>query len=199
MSAASPNVQQRGDEDALLSPSVSHEDDGAKGGETPARDHDKSDHDAAGANSIGREQAKRSRWPWRRSNKEEQQAEGREEAGKKKRGKGEKRQGLFTYDWDNGERILWKASKRSRAEVVSQFGSRLLHGSYINVHTHRASRLAKNNYFSSTTKQQQMTASLATFSPVETGGTQTQLQCFKFRDLSTFCAVGPLKNTRCKN
>lgn len=39
-----------------------------------------------------------------------------EEDGKEKRGK---RKGLFTYDWDNGKKVKWLASKQSRAIVVS--------------------------------------------------------------------------------
>lgn len=39
-----------------------------------------------------------------------------EEDGKEKR---EKRKGLFTYDWDNGKKVKWLASKQSRAIVVS--------------------------------------------------------------------------------
>lgn len=33
--------------------------------------------------------------------------------------KGGKRKGLFTYDWDDGKRVKWLASKQSRAIVVS--------------------------------------------------------------------------------
>lgn len=123
MSAVSPNVQQHGDEEMLLSPAdVSHEDGGADGGETALRvEGGDSEHDAkVEENASWKEQeqdARSSRWPWRRSKKGEQ-LEKSEQADRG--GEGEDRHGLFTYDWDNGERILWKASKRSRVEVVSQ-------------------------------------------------------------------------------
>lgn len=114
MSAVS-QVQQQGDGEALLSPAVSHEGDG---------DCAESEHIAEGDTITEKgQQAKRSRWPWRRSKKEERQGNKQENSEQSEgRGEVETREGLFTYDWDSGERIIWKASKRSRTEVVSQFG-----------------------------------------------------------------------------
>lgn len=48
------------------------------------------------------------RWPWRRNNSSRRQ----------RAGEAEKKQ-LFTYDWDNGDRVVWSASKKSNVEVVS--------------------------------------------------------------------------------
>ncbi|CBJ28056.1 conserved unknown protein [Ectocarpus siliculosus] len=46
------------------------------------------------------------RWPWRRNSTSRRQ----------RVGEAEKKQ-LFTYDWDNGDRVVWSASKRSNVEV----------------------------------------------------------------------------------
>lgn len=129
-SAVSPEVQQQGEQDREAVPpsGLVHGGDGGDGPDA-AVENQQAEHGARGQNTsegIGKEQAKRSRWPWRRGKKEGQRDEGEgehAEAG----GEVEERGGLFTYDWDNGERIIWKASKRSRAEVVSRFGDRRLH------------------------------------------------------------------------
>ncbi|CAM9691610.1 unnamed protein product [Ectocarpus fasciculatus] len=70
--------------------------------------------DAAGAAAATREESENhdeqssGRWRWRR-NRRRQTAVGEEgQAGKKQ---------LFSYDWDNGERVVWSASKRSNVEV----------------------------------------------------------------------------------
>ena len=118
MSAVSPEVQQQGDQEALLSSGVSH--DGDEVVERRESENTAGGNDTSGA---GTEQARRSRWPWRRSKRE-----GEQEKGERREGRGEvaeegnvkQSEGMFTYDWDNGERIIWKASKRSRAEMVSQ-------------------------------------------------------------------------------
>lgn len=54
---------------------------------------------------------------------QESQAQEEEEISEKQgeRGAGEKTgRGLFTYDWENGKRVTWVASKRSQATVVSE-------------------------------------------------------------------------------
>lgn len=124
MSAMSPEVQQQGDHEALLSSGVSHDGDGADGA-AKTLDQRESERAAEGDTTSGKGRAKRSRWPWRKSNKDGQenseQAEGRGEV---------KKEGPFTYDWDNGERVIWRACKRSRAEVVSIVGvAALVYGS----------------------------------------------------------------------
>ncbi|CAB1096377.1 unnamed protein product [Ectocarpus sp. CCAP 1310/34] len=74
-------------------------------------------HDAkAGVEAVGtaaatREESEsndeqsRRRWPWRRNRSRRQRV-----------GEAEKKQ-LFTYDWDNGDRVVWSASKKSNVEV----------------------------------------------------------------------------------
>eukprot|EP00903_Cladosiphon_okamuranus_P011789 g11079.t2 len=132
MNAVSPKVEQQGDGEALLSSAISHEGDGD--GAEAALGHRESEDTAVVAEGVDtggekgqQHQAKRSRLPWRRTKKEEQHGN-QQESSEQAEGRGEantrKKEGLFTYDWDNGERIVWKASKRSRAEVEE--GSRKL-------------------------------------------------------------------------
>lgn len=108
MSSVSPKLQQQddGDEGKLLS-SDAIDESGGGGGEAVAVGAAGLPSSRVGDDSI-QEQAERSKWSW----------------GRKKR-EGEEKKGLFSYDWENGDRIVWKASKKSKAEVVSKTFFRL--------------------------------------------------------------------------
>lgn len=119
MSSVSSKVQQQegGDGGQLLSPGAIEKGDCGGGGgvgeavtiSTTGLEHGESEH--PGQVQVGesntQEHAKRSKWSWGRKKQEDQEEQAR--GG-----------GLFTYDWDNGDRIVWKASKKSKAEVVSR-------------------------------------------------------------------------------
>lgn len=75
----------------------------------------KADVEAVGTAEATREESEShdeqssGRWRWRRNNSRRQRVQVGEVAKKQ----------LFTYDWDNGDRVVWSASKRSNVEVVS--------------------------------------------------------------------------------
>lgn len=102
--ASSPKAQQQegGDERLFLSPDDTDENGRGAGeavtiaatGLPSVQDEDDSTE----------EQPKRSRWSWGRKKKESQDEGG----------------GLFSYDWENGDRVVWKTSKKSKADVVSR-------------------------------------------------------------------------------
>jgi len=134
MSAISPPVlkQQEGDEDALrpggdtvdaVAPAAASvlEGKGGKSSSLPLPRH-RGEGDTGTATS-GTLEARRSKWPWRRRTGVEEGKRGQEE----ERGNLEEeeedsqqaeRGNRFTYDWDNGERVVWRASKKSRVQVV---------------------------------------------------------------------------------
>ncbi|CAN0284961.1 unnamed protein product [Pylaiella littoralis] len=99
--ASSPKAQQQegGDERLFLSPDDTDENGRGAGeavtiaatGLPSVQDEDDSTE----------EQPKRSRWSWGRKKKESQDEGG----------------GLFSYDWENGDRVVWKTSKKSKADV----------------------------------------------------------------------------------
>lgn len=106
MNSVSPKLQQQegGDEGMLLSPGAIDESGGGGGvGEAVTVAATDLPSSRVRDDSI-QEQAERSKWSWGRKKKE----------GEEKKGKG-----LFSYDWENGDRIVWKASKKCKAEVVS--------------------------------------------------------------------------------
>lgn len=137
MSAVSPEVveQQEGDDDAL-SPLG---DGGGVGGAASAATAASAVHQGGeseqprngqGGAGGGKQETRRSKWLWRRRKGEGEGKREQEEEDERVREEGtgnlevdkqEEGGGRFTYDWDNGERVIWKASKKSKVQVVSSW------------------------------------------------------------------------------
>lgn len=137
MSAVSPRVvkQQEGDEDSLRPDGDAVDGDATAATTAPSvLGGGESGHlrnGEGGTSNSGTHEARRSKWPWRRrTKKEEGEREQEEEEGERVHGEGREvnlketkqpeRGSRFTYDWDNGERVIWRASKKSKVQVVSR-------------------------------------------------------------------------------
>lgn len=103
MSSMSSKVQQQDgcDEGLLSSPSVMDEG-GDDVGEAVTTTETGRPSDRVGEDSNSQEQSQQSKWSWGRKNE------------------GQERKGRYSFDWENGDRIVWKASKKSKVDVVSR-------------------------------------------------------------------------------
>lgn len=83
------------------------------------------EHDSASAEESSNQERGRALWGWRRKGKRRDNdgvEKGEEEMEREGEGGGrEKKVGAFTYDWENGSRVVWTAAKTSSVDLVSSW------------------------------------------------------------------------------